>query len=462
MRLLALSAIFLLALSSPAAAGTGDCGQPRSTGDGPTVADALHILGAALHGRDCPTDTCDVDEDCRVTPRDALRTFRHAIRLDDGLSCSSSCPDETPRCSEAEAPTCGGACPDGYECRPHDREPLVPICHIPPGNPENKHTILVGASAVPAHLGHGDYLGRCRDRDCDDDDRCDSTRDDVDDDGDDDDGESLTLTRDAEWWWSPEARQECRCELLDEPTTTTSSTTSTSTTSSTSLSVTSTTDTTTTITLPSGDEDNDGIGDATDPCLADARNLCAGPVAVDETTGNPIRLNAGVADAACAGVKVDCTGTTWNADFGYNQQGGALDCTAAGGCPIAGVTELFGCTDEATQDLFRCEHWDPPALPDLGYSFDVPDGSYVVNLFFANIYPTTATVGSRVMDLIIEDEMVYTGFDQIAAAAGATQTAVVRSAVVTVDDGNGLQIVFDHVIENPAVKAIEVLTVTAP
>lgn len=35
------------------------------------------------------------------------------------------------------------------------------ICHIPPGNPNNAHTISVGNGAVPAHLAHGDYLGPC-------------------------------------------------------------------------------------------------------------------------------------------------------------------------------------------------------------------------------------------------------------------------------------------------------------
>ena len=38
-----------------------------------------------------------------------------------------------------------------------------PICHRPPGNPDNAHTIWVGASAVPAHLAHGDYEGECED-----------------------------------------------------------------------------------------------------------------------------------------------------------------------------------------------------------------------------------------------------------------------------------------------------------
>lgn len=42
----------------------------------------------------------------------------------------------------------------------------VLICHIPPGNPENRHTICVSINAVPAHLAHGDYLGPCDDVSC--------------------------------------------------------------------------------------------------------------------------------------------------------------------------------------------------------------------------------------------------------------------------------------------------------
>jgi len=40
----------------------------------------------------------------------------------------------------------------------------VLICHIPPGNPENQHTICVGAAAVEAHQSHhGDLIGACDD-----------------------------------------------------------------------------------------------------------------------------------------------------------------------------------------------------------------------------------------------------------------------------------------------------------
>ncbi|MCP3100917.1 hypothetical protein LZ198_18760 [Myxococcus sp. K15C18031901] len=37
----------------------------------------------------------------------------------------------------------------------------VTLCHIPPGNPANAHTISVGVAAVKAHEKHGDLLGAC-------------------------------------------------------------------------------------------------------------------------------------------------------------------------------------------------------------------------------------------------------------------------------------------------------------
>jgi hypothetical protein len=37
----------------------------------------------------------------------------------------------------------------------------IMICHIPPGNPANQHTISVGAPAWNAHRRHGDHRGPC-------------------------------------------------------------------------------------------------------------------------------------------------------------------------------------------------------------------------------------------------------------------------------------------------------------
>jgi hypothetical protein len=70
-----------------------------------------------------------------------------------------SCPDvvgKKPKCSDevAEGASHHGMSPDRAGAK-------VAVCHIPPGNPANMHTIVIGAAAVRAHLAHGDKLGAC-------------------------------------------------------------------------------------------------------------------------------------------------------------------------------------------------------------------------------------------------------------------------------------------------------------
>ena len=50
---------------------------------------------------------------------------------------------------------------DGEEEPDGEEETKVAVCHVPPGNPDNPHTIEVDESAVPAHLAHGDTEGEC-------------------------------------------------------------------------------------------------------------------------------------------------------------------------------------------------------------------------------------------------------------------------------------------------------------
>jgi len=64
------------------------------------------------------------------------------------------------------------AAPGGRGCDESDADKKVTICHIPPGNPENAHTITISECALPAHMGepgpgrgaHGgvpDTMGEC-------------------------------------------------------------------------------------------------------------------------------------------------------------------------------------------------------------------------------------------------------------------------------------------------------------
>lgn len=43
-----------------------------------------------------------------------------------------------------------------------DASGKITICHVPPGNPANAHTLIVGAPAWKGHSRHpGDHLGAC-------------------------------------------------------------------------------------------------------------------------------------------------------------------------------------------------------------------------------------------------------------------------------------------------------------
>jgi hypothetical protein len=69
--------------------------------------------------------------------------------------------------------SCGGGCPSvctvkfcvkdviDYTSNPNNRK--VYVCHVPPGNPANAHTISISINGVPAHIGNhdGDGLGKC-------------------------------------------------------------------------------------------------------------------------------------------------------------------------------------------------------------------------------------------------------------------------------------------------------------
>lgn len=65
-------------------------------------------------------------------------------------------------CEELEPPADEGEDEEEGEGETEeDGEVKVLVCHVPPGNPENPHTIEVGESALPAHLAHGDTEGAC-------------------------------------------------------------------------------------------------------------------------------------------------------------------------------------------------------------------------------------------------------------------------------------------------------------
>ena len=51
--------------------------------------------------------------------------------------------------------------PMGVNILCHSNGKKVSICHIPPGNPEDKMTLCINVNSAKAHFGHSDYMGPC-------------------------------------------------------------------------------------------------------------------------------------------------------------------------------------------------------------------------------------------------------------------------------------------------------------
>jgi len=69
--------------------------------------------------------------------------------------------DGNPGYYSSEDYSCPNGCSDGACIGDDEDGEKVKICHIPPGNEDNKKTLEIAEDAVESHLVHGDYLGEC-------------------------------------------------------------------------------------------------------------------------------------------------------------------------------------------------------------------------------------------------------------------------------------------------------------
>jgi hypothetical protein len=144
----------------------------------------------------------------------------------------------------------------------------------------------------------------------------------------------------------------------------------------------------------------------------------------------PIRVNAG------GGAYTDSLGQAWLADTGY-QQGGSSSTTAS----------ITGTSDPT---LYQTEHYSTGST--LTYQFSVPNGTYTVNLKFAEIYYTSA--GHRVFDVILNGTTVRSHLD-VFATAGGGNIALDLAYPVTVANGQ-VTITLGAVLGFAKINAIEI------
>jgi Malectin domain/Kelch motif/Cep192 domain 4 len=108
--------------------------------------------------------------------------------------------------------------------------------------------------------------------------------------------------------------------------------------------------------------------------------------------------------------------------------------------------------------LFQTERWDSSSAPEMHWHFPVTAGPYQVRLAFAEIYEGTQSVGARVFDVLIEGATVLDNYDVFANVGG--YKGVIKSFTVSSDAS--LDITFGHVVQNPAVKGIEIVSAGGP
>ena len=95
-----------------------------------------------------PDAGCPIDEPDPVDPPDSGEPTDPP---------DSGTPTDPPDSGSPTDPPDGGNPTDP----PDSGDGKTCICHIPKGNPSNKHTICIGEPALSAHLKHGDFLGPC-------------------------------------------------------------------------------------------------------------------------------------------------------------------------------------------------------------------------------------------------------------------------------------------------------------
>ena len=108
--------------------------------------------------------------------------------------------------------------------------------------------------------------------------------------------------------------------------------------------------------------------------------------------------------------------------------------------------------------LFTTERYDPNTGGEMQWEFPVAAGQTVeVRLFFAELFSGVDAAGERVFDVAIEGSVPAALNDIDPFATAGAKGAFMRSHTLTVTDGI-LNIDFLHdVIENPAVKGIEIV-----
>lgn len=147
-------------------------------------------------------------------------------------------------------------------------------------------------------------------------------------------------------------------------------------------------------------------------------------------------------DAGASAPYTDVNGDVWAADVAWVPGG----CGYVAGSPFASYIGIAGTTDDLLYQTTRID------LGAFEYRCDVPNGTYRINLDFAELVPNNYVAGNRVFDVLTEGTLALDDFD-VFAVAGAT-TAYRRTLLTEVSDGQ-LNVLFSAVVGRAMVATIE-------
>jgi hypothetical protein len=152
-------------------------------------------------------------------------------------------------------------------------------------------------------------------------------------------------------------------------------------------------------------------------------------------SGTPNPLTARI-DAGSAAAVSDHNGNAWLADQGFT----------GGGIANRGAIAIANTLDPV---LYQTEHWGMSA-----FARPVVNGTYTVNLLFAETYGGITGPGQRVFSVNVEG-VAISNIDVFAEAGGARR-ALTKTAQVTVLDGV-LNMTFTAKVNNPEINGIEII-----
>jgi len=159
-------------------------------------------------------------------------------------------------------------------------------------------------------------------------------------------------------------------------------------------------------------------------------NAKVSAIEIMQSSFTPIRVNAGGPQVT------DDLGRVWATDNGYI--GGGSDAHSS---PIRNTS---------TPEIYQTERFGTPGT--VEYKYSLPNGTYTVNLKFAEIWFTSP--GQRVYNIVINGQQVFANFDPL-AMAGGSNTAVDEQFQATVTNGT-LDFQLTPIVSNPKISAIEI------